>query len=116
MLRFTPPEGPRAQPGPLPQDRAPTPFSPAPALKPLTVVVDSEWIDGLDGNDLCSPDVILGGLLTLDTVRLLRYADDGPPPGLPPGSDHTDDAVRGWIVVRRYEADIHMWRIVVHDG
>ncbi len=116
MLRFTPPEGPQAQRGPLPQDRAPTPFSPAPALKPLTVVVDSEWIDGLDGNDLCSPDVILGGLLTLDTVRLLRYADDGPPPGLPRGNDHTDDAVRGWIVVRGYEADIHVWRIVVHDG
>jgi len=72
VLRFTPPEGPRAQRGPLPQDRAPTPFSPAPALKPLTVVVGSEWIDGLDGNDLCSPDVILGGLLTHDAVRLLR--------------------------------------------
>lgn len=93
MLRFTPPEGPQAQRGPLPQNRAPTPFSPAPALKPLTVVVGSQWIDGLDGNDLCSPEVILGGLLTLDTVRLLRYADDGPPPGLPRGSDHTDDAV-----------------------
>ncbi len=116
MLRFTPPEGPRAQRGPLPQDRAPTPFSPAPALKPLTVVVDSEWIDGLDGNDLCSPDVILGGLLTHDAVRLLRYTDDGPPPDLPRGSNHTDDAVRGWIIVRGYEADIHMWRIVVHDG
>ena len=76
MLRFTPPKGPRAQPGP--QESAPTPFSPAPALKPLTVVVDAEWIDGLDENNLASPDVILGGLLTHDTVRLLRYADEGP--------------------------------------
>lgn len=114
MLRFTPPKGPRAQPGP--QDSAPTPFSPAPALKPLTVVVDAEWIDGLDENNLASPDVILGGLLTHDTVRLLRYTDEGPPPDLPCGSNHTDDAVDGWVVVRGYEADIHMWRIVAHDG
>ncbi|MGA9874982.1 MAG: hypothetical protein WBQ21_04150, partial [Solirubrobacteraceae bacterium] len=60
--------------------------------------------------------MILGGLLTLDTVRLLRYADDGSPPGLLRGGDHTDNVVRGWIVVRGYEADIHMWRIVAHDG
>jgi hypothetical protein len=93
-----------------------TPFSPAPGLEPLTVVVDSDLIDELDENDLHSPEVFLGGLLSHDMVRLLRYADDGPPRDLPRGSELEADAVHGWVVVRGYQADVHTWSVVVDDG
>ena len=93
-----------------------TPFSPAPGLQPLTVVIDAPLIDRLDGNDLRSPEVFLGGLLSHDLVRLLRYADEGPPRDLPRSSEYEPNAVRGWVVVRGYESDIHMWSVAVDDG
>jgi hypothetical protein len=99
VLRFAPSRGPHARRGRRPQDVL-TPFSPAPGLEPLTVVIDAELIDGLDENDLHSPEVFLGGLLSHDLVRLLRYADEGPPTDLPRTSEYEADAVQGWVVVR----------------
>lgn len=116
MLRFMPQRGPHARRGRGPRQESVTPFSRAPGLEPLTVVVDSELIDGLDGNDLHDPDILLAGLLTHEMVRLLRYTDDGPPPDLPRGSRMEASAVEGWIVVTGYEADIHVWGVVVNDG
>jgi hypothetical protein len=82
----------------------------------LTVVIDAELIEGLDENDLHSQEVFLGGLLSHDMVRLLRYADEGPPTDLPRTSEYEADAVQGWVVVRGYQPDIHMWSMVVDDG
>lgn len=115
VLRFTPSRGPHVQRGRRPHEVL-TPFSPAPGLEPLTVVIDAHLIDGLDDGDLHSPAVFLGGLLSHDMVRLLRYADEGPPADRPRTSEHAPDAVRGWAVVRGYQPDVHMWSVVVDDG
>lgn len=80
------------------------------------MVIDAHLIDGLDDGDLHSPAVFLGGLLSHDMVRLLRYADEGPPADRPRTSEHAPDAVRGWVVVRGYQPDVHMWSVVVDDG
>jgi hypothetical protein len=98
------------------QQRARTPFSRTASLERLTVVVDSALIDGLGDQQSFSPELLLGGLLSHDLIRCLRYADEGPPAHLPRESDFAPNAVHGWVVVTGYEADIHSWSLVADDG
>jgi hypothetical protein len=54
---------------------------------------------------------ILTDLLRHDLVRLYRYADDGPPPGVPALPGHPD-LYEGWVVVTESDATRQSWGVV----
>jgi hypothetical protein len=66
-------------------------------------------VGGLD-EGVWSKDWLLAGLLTLDLVTCLRYADDGPPPEAP--REHSavfGEHVPGWAVLGPEEPGIRHW-------
>jgi hypothetical protein len=70
----------------------------------LVVLLDSVVLDGLD-ESAWSKDWLLAGLLTLDVIECLRYADDGPPADAPTQSyEPLGERVLGWAVLGREEA------------
>lgn len=79
-----------------------TVFSPRPPLPELRIVVDAEILAAAASNENAfTPAVLLAGLLTHPHIRLLRYADAGPPNDLQRrGGELFVDAVDGWVVVQ----------------
>jgi hypothetical protein len=79
-----------------------TPFSPRPPLQALRVVVDFEILAAAASteNDF-TPTVLLAGLVTHPYIRLLRYADAGPPDDLPRrNGEPFTEPVDGWVLVK----------------
>jgi hypothetical protein len=82
--------------------RPTTVFSRRPPLRELRVVVDAAILDRAKAaeSELGAPDVLLAGLLTHPYVSLMRYADAGPPSGLPRhDAGPMRGGVTGWVVV-----------------
>lgn len=76
-------------------ERQPTPlFLGRQPFRKLVVLLDSAVLDRLDGS-IWSKEWLLAGLLTIDLVECLRYADDGPPPD---AARHGDDIVGEWVI------------------
>jgi hypothetical protein len=68
-------------------------------FRKLVVLLDSVVLDGLDESSW-SKQWLLAGLLTVDLVECLRYADDGPPPGAPTRlSQRSGEQVLGWAAL-----------------
>jgi hypothetical protein len=63
-------------------------------FRKLIVLLDSTVLGGLD-QSTWSKQYLLAGLLTLDLVECLRYADDGPPAD---AERHGDDIVGDWVI------------------
>jgi len=86
---------------PSAHDQAPTGvFASTPALRDLQVVIDDEAFP-LEPPPGWNWQALLGGLLTHENVKVVRYRDDGAPPETPRMS-LLDDAVSapiGWIEV-----------------
>lgn len=68
-------------------------------FRKLVVLLDSALLDGLD-ESVWSKEWLLAGLLTLDVIECLRYADDGPPADAPTQSyEPLGERVLGWAVL-----------------
>lgn len=63
-------------------------------FRKVTVLVDSTVLGGLH-QSTWSKQYLLAGLLTLDLMECLRYADDGPPAD---AERHSDDIVGDWVI------------------
>jgi hypothetical protein len=81
-------------------DRQATPlFLGRAPFRKLVVLLDSVVLDALN-ESVRSKDWLLAGLLTLDLVECLRYADDGPPADSPTESfESLGERVLGWTVL-----------------
>lgn len=65
----------------------------------LVVLLDADVLQGLDMST-SSKKYLLGGLLTLDVIECLRYADEGPPADVPRHEDRfMGEVVPGWVVL-----------------
>jgi len=68
-------------------------------FRKLVVLLDSVVLDRLD-KSVWSKEWLLAGLLTLDLVNCLRYADDGPPADAPTENfEPLGERVLGWAVL-----------------
>lgn len=68
-------------------------------FRKLVVLLDSVVLDALD-ESVWSKEWLLAGLLTLDLVECLRYADDGPPADAPTENfEPLGERVLGWAVL-----------------
>jgi len=108
MLRFkvreSPPGATPVWPEFKPRSSA-TPFSPRPPLRQLVVAIDADVLAEADESAL-TPVTLLCGLLTHPYFRLLRYADDGPPPDAPRLShERLGELVPDWIVLGEPQPD-----------
>jgi hypothetical protein len=73
-------------------------------FRKLVVLLDSVVLDTLD-QSTWSKEWLLAGLLTLDLVHCLRYADNGPPSDAPTTSfEPLGERVLGWAVLGPEEA------------
>lgn len=120
MLRFTPPTTRVPHKARWPDVERPqrrTPFSRRPDLESLSVVIDSELIDGLDESEP-TRELLLAGLLSHDFVQLRRYSDSGPPADVPRRSSlRSTEAAEGWLVVTGRESEPPpQWGVLTVDG
>jgi hypothetical protein len=63
-------------------------------FRKVVVLVDSAVLEPR-GESAWSKEWLLAGLLTVETVECLRYADDGPPAG---AKRHSDDIFGDWVI------------------
>lgn len=78
-------------------------------FRKLVVLLDSVLLDGLD-ESAWSKEWLLAGLLTLDVVECLRYADDGPPADAPTRlSARSGEQALGWAVLGPEEPGTRHW-------
>jgi len=63
-------------------------------FRKLVVLLDSAVLDPVD-ESAWSKEWLLAGLLTLEIVECLRYADEGPPAD---AEQHSDDIVGEWVI------------------
>jgi len=61
-----------------------------------------------------SPRDVLWGLLHSPLVTLLKFADDGPPPGTTPGP--APDCYQGWAVITQRDDAQHQWAVSLPTG
>src|SRR5271154_4574797 len=112
MRRFVPPWSRPPHEARWPEAKRPerrTVFSRRPDLETLSVVIDSELIDGLDEREP-TRELLLAGLLSHEFVQVRRYSDSGPPTDAPRRSSlHSPDAVEGWVVVTGFDPEAAGW-------
>jgi hypothetical protein len=85
------------------EKRLPSLFAAESGLRPLRVMADAELVDQLDPSEW-SPQTILSGLLTHDSIELFRFADDGPPPDAPTAeSDWLEGVPIGWVTAEPFD-------------
>jgi hypothetical protein len=119
MRRFVPPRSRLPHEARWPDIERPrprTPFSRRPDLEALSVVIDSELIDGLDEREP-TRELLLAGLLSHEFVQVRRYSDSGPPADAPRHSSlRSPDAVEGWVVVTEFDAEASGWGVRSVEG
>jgi hypothetical protein len=72
-------------------------------LRTLVILLDSPLVDPLD-ESRWSKEWLLAGLITLGSVELFRYADNGPPADVPRDHDGVlGERVVGWAVLGQEE-------------
>jgi hypothetical protein len=119
MRRFVPPWSRPLHEARWPEAKPPerrTAFSRRPDLEALSVVIDSELIDGLDEREP-TRELLLAGLLSHDFVQVRRYSDSGPPTDAPRRSSlRLPDAVEGWVVVTGFDPEAAGWGVRSVEG
>lgn len=65
----------------------------------ISVLSDADLLDGVDPT-AWGREQLLAGLLSIELVRCVRYADGGPPPEAPREERSIGEVVPGWAVVR----------------
>jgi hypothetical protein len=73
-------------------------FVPRLPLRKLVVMVDADQVASVEGSGW-SKEWLLAGLLTLDVVEVVRYADDGPPGDVKREHDLMGAYTPGWVEV-----------------
>jgi hypothetical protein len=92
-----------------------TPFSERPSLRQLVVVVDHAVLERATGD---APDELglLAGLLTHPYIRLLRYADEGPPADAPrTRHECLGELAPGWLIVGKRDDEYGGWPVSFAD-
>lgn len=113
MLRFKPrTHGPATRPTwPDYTPRQPsTPFSERPPLRQLVVVVDETIL--LSATDSATKRSLLAGLLSHPYIKLLRYADGGPPAdSVRTRHEHIGEVIPGWLIVGDRDEGFAGWPV-----
>lgn len=114
MLRFKPrPYGsPTRAAWPDYEQRQPsTPFSERPPLRQLVVVAD-EAILSRATEGATNQLGLLAGLLSHPYIKLLRYAEGGPPADAPRKQhEHIGEVIPGWLIVGEHDEGYRGWPV-----
>jgi len=82
----------------------------------LVVLLDADVLAAVDLSTW-SKEWLLAGLLTLDVVECVRYADDGPPDDAPrENNDFMGESIPGWAVLGPDEHDTGIRSVRTVDG
>lgn len=114
MLRFKPrPYGPPTRPTwpDYKQEQPSTPFSERPPLRQLVVVAEQALLSRAT-EDTTNQLGLLAGLLSHPYIKLLRYAEGGPPSDVPrTHREHIGEIIPGWLVVGERDEHYGGWPV-----